>query len=46
MTMTTTNIVTEKFETAIKQYNMLDGCTGILVGYSGGADSSVLLRQL
>ena len=46
MTMTTTNIVIEKFETAIKQYNMLDGCTGILVGYSGGADSSVLLRLL
>ncbi len=46
MTMTTTNIVAGKFETAIKQYNMLDGCTGILVGYSGGADSSVLLRLL
>ena len=25
---------------------MLEGCTGILVGYSGGADSSVLLRLL
>ena len=46
MTMTTTNIVAGKFGTAIKQYNMLDGCTGILVGYSGGADSSVLLRLL
>ena len=46
MTMTTTNIVAGKFETAIKQYNMLDGCTGILVGYSGGADSSALLRLL
>ena len=46
MTMTTTNIVAGKFGAAIKQYNMLDGCTGILVGYSGGADSSVLLRLL
>ena len=46
MTMTTTNIVAGKFGTAIKQYNMLDGCTGILVGYSGGADSSALLRLL
>ena len=46
MTMTATNIVAEKFGAAIKQYNMLDGCTGILVGYSGGADSSALLRLL
>ena len=46
MTMTTTNIVAGKFGAAIKQYNMLDGCTGILVGYSGGADSSVLLRLM
>ena len=46
MTKTAAEIVAGKFHGAIKQYNMLEGCTGILVGYSGGADSSVLLRLL
>lgn len=46
MTKTAAEIVAGKFHGAIKQYNMLEGCTGILVGYSGGADSSALLRLL
>lgn len=46
MTKTAAEIVAGKFHGAIKQYNMLEGCTGILVGYSGGTDSSALLRLL
>lgn len=37
--------VNEKFERAAKEYAMF-GCRSVLVGFSGGADSSVLLRLM
>lgn len=38
--------VTSRFEAAISRYAMTSGQSGILVGYSGGADSSALLHLL
>ncbi len=38
--------VTEKFNTALCRYNMLDGKSSVLVGFSGGTDSSLLLALL
>ena len=36
--------VRRKFRSTIDEYDMLRGVSGVLVGYSGGADSSALLR--
>ena len=40
------NTVREKFRGAARDYDMFGGTRGILVGYSGGADSTLLLRLL
>ena len=40
------NEVREKILTAIKQYNMLDGCKSVTVAVSGGADSVALLHSM
>ncbi len=40
------DVVVSQFEAAVSQYGMTLGEKGILVGYSGGADSSVLLHLL
>ena len=34
------------FLAAVREYGMFDGARGVLVGYSGGADSTLLLRLL
>ena len=40
------NTMIKKFTSAINDYRMLDGESGVLIGYSGGADSSALLSVL
>lgn len=40
------NIVNKKFREQIVRYHMLDGKNGVLVGFSGGADSSAMLHIL
>lgn len=38
--------VSEKIRRCIAEHKMLEGCSGILVGFSGGADSTALLHWL
>lgn len=40
------DIVRFKFRSALDEYHLLDNSNGLLVGFSGGADSSALLRLL
>lgn len=46
MKETISGIVRRKFLAALDEYDMLDSVTGVLVGFSGGADSSALLRLM
>lgn len=38
--------ILDKFRASVDEYNMLENVSGVLVGYSGGADSSALLRLM
>ena len=40
------DIVRGKFRSALDEFHMLDSSRGVLVGFSGGADSSALLRLM
>lgn len=40
------NILQKKYLDTLFEYSMLDGAKGVLVGFSGGADSSALLRLM
>lgn len=41
-----TKAIIEKFQDTIKKYKMFDECGAVLCGFSGGADSAVLLHLL